>query len=116
MFLSDDCQVLFERRRKYNIPVWLCVHPELNQYIKDVLVGTRTLIRKGEMEKVVLAISDKVMSASLMTEEVKFRHTNDQCGQLDLFPLSRFYMKLTGEREMGVADQTRVSAASDRAI
>lgn len=40
--------------------MWTCVHPELNQYIRDVMVGTRTLIRKGEMDKLVLAISNKV--------------------------------------------------------
>ena len=38
----------------------MCVHPELNQYIKDVLVATKTLIRKGEMDKIVLAIQNKV--------------------------------------------------------
>ena len=54
------CVVIFERRRKYNVPVWMCVHPELNQYIKDVLVATRTLIRKGEIDKIVLAINNKV--------------------------------------------------------
>jgi hypothetical protein len=52
--------VFFERRRKYNVPVWMCVHPELNQYIKDVLVATKTLIRKGEIDKIVLAINSKV--------------------------------------------------------
>ena len=52
--------VFFERRRKYNVPVWMCVHPELNQYIKDVLVATKTLIRKGEIDKIVLAINNKV--------------------------------------------------------
>ena len=52
--------VFFERRRKYNVPVWMCIHPELNQYIKDVLVATKTLIRKGEMDKIVLAIRNKV--------------------------------------------------------
>ena len=58
--LSLSLSVLFERRRKYNVPVWMCVHPELNQYIKDILVATRTLIRKGEIDKIVLAISNKV--------------------------------------------------------
>ena len=38
----------------------MCVHPELNQYIKDVLVATRTLIRKGEIDKIELAINNKV--------------------------------------------------------
>lgn len=52
-------QAFFEKRRKYNIPVWMCIHPELNQYIKDVLVGARTLMRSGDVDKVVLAITNK---------------------------------------------------------
>ena len=52
--------VLFEHRRKYSVPVWMCVHPELNLYIKDVLVATKTLISKGEIDKIVLAIKNKV--------------------------------------------------------
>lgn len=44
----------------------MCVHPELNQYIRDVLVGARALIKKGDMDKIVLAISNKVKRRSLI--------------------------------------------------
>lgn len=27
---------VFERRKKYNVPVQICVHPEVNQYITQV--------------------------------------------------------------------------------
>lgn len=56
-------KAFFEKRRKYNIPVWMCVHPELNQYIKDVLVGAKPLLANGDTNKVVLAISNKVGQA-----------------------------------------------------
>ena len=52
--------VVFQRRRKYNVPVQMSGHPELNQYIKDILVGMRPLIEKQAVEKVVLAVEDKV--------------------------------------------------------
>lgn len=51
---------LFERRRKYNIPVYMSVHPELNQYIIDVLLGVKPVLDKGEVEKVILSIKSKV--------------------------------------------------------
>ena len=51
---------LFERRRKYNIPVYMSVHPELNQYIRDVLLGVKPVLDKGEVEKIILSIKSKV--------------------------------------------------------
>ncbi|CAN0564148.1 unnamed protein product, partial [Ectocarpus sp. 12 AP-2014] len=29
-------QDIFERRRKYGVPVWMSRHPELNAYISEV--------------------------------------------------------------------------------
>lgn len=29
---------VFERRKKYNVPVQICVHPEVNQYITQVSI------------------------------------------------------------------------------
>ena len=52
--------VLFERRRKYNVPVHMCVHPELSQYFSDVLAGLRALLKEGKLEKVWLSIKNKV--------------------------------------------------------
>lgn len=52
---------LFERRHKYNIPVYMCAHPELNEYIRDVLLGLKPVLDEGEVEKVVLSIKNKVL-------------------------------------------------------
>ncbi|KAJ7347164.1 MAD2 mitotic arrest deficient-like 2, partial [Desmophyllum pertusum] len=38
--------VVFERRKKYNVPVQMCCHPDLNQYIVDVLQTTKPLLEK----------------------------------------------------------------------
>ncbi|KAL5491435.1 hypothetical protein EMCRGX_G016720 [Ephydatia muelleri] len=51
--------VVFQRRQKYSVPVQMCVHPQLNQYIQDVLCNTRLLIVKKAVEKVVLVIKSK---------------------------------------------------------
>jgi len=54
--------VLFQRRRKYNVPVQMCGHPELNQYVRDVLGSVRPLLERGAVDRVVLAIEDKVQN------------------------------------------------------
>ncbi|XP_078368970.1 mitotic spindle assembly checkpoint protein MAD2B-like isoform X2 [Oculina patagonica] len=51
--------VVFERRKKYNVPVQMCCHPDLNQYILDVLQTTKPLLEKGEVQRVALVISNK---------------------------------------------------------
>lgn len=51
--------VVFERRKKYNVPVQMCCHPDLNQYILDVLHTMKPLLEKGEVQRVALVISDK---------------------------------------------------------
>lgn len=33
---------IFERRRKYGVPVWMSRHPELNEYICQVKPGDHT--------------------------------------------------------------------------
>ena len=50
----------FQRRHKYNVPVQMCAHPELNQYVRNMLGSIRPLLEMGAVEKVVLAIEDKV--------------------------------------------------------
>lgn len=47
---------LFQPRRKYNIPVQMCCHPELNQYIRDTLKTVRSLLIMDAIESVVLSI------------------------------------------------------------
>ncbi|XP_015766791.1 PREDICTED: mitotic spindle assembly checkpoint protein MAD2B-like isoform X2 [Acropora digitifera] len=51
--------VVFERRKKYNVPVQMCCHPDLNQYILDVLQTIKPLLEKGDVQRVSLVISDK---------------------------------------------------------
>lgn len=38
----------------------MSVHPKLNQYIRDVLHGVKPVLDKGEVQKVVMAIKNKV--------------------------------------------------------
>uniref|UniRef100_A0A8C1ZMY3 Mitotic spindle assembly checkpoint protein MAD2B n=1 Tax=Cyprinus carpio TaxID=7962 RepID=A0A8C1ZMY3_CYPCA len=50
---------IFQKRKKYNVPVQMSCHPELNQYIQDTLHCVKPLIQKNEAEKVVMVIMDK---------------------------------------------------------
>ncbi len=52
--------MLFERRRKYNVPVHMCVHPELCQYVREVLASLLPLIREGTADRVWLTVQNKV--------------------------------------------------------
>ncbi|XP_070561215.1 mitotic spindle assembly checkpoint protein MAD2B-like [Ptychodera flava] len=50
---------IFERRKKYNVPVQMSCHPEVNQYILNVLQSIKPLVEKDEIQQVALAILDK---------------------------------------------------------
>ena len=50
----------FQRRRKYNVPVHMCIHPELNHYIRNLLDGVKPLLREGQVESIAVLIRDKV--------------------------------------------------------
>uniref|UniRef100_A0A674EM28 Mitotic spindle assembly checkpoint protein MAD2B n=1 Tax=Salmo trutta TaxID=8032 RepID=A0A674EM28_SALTR len=50
---------IFQKRKKYNVPVQMSCHPELNQYIHDTLHCVKPLIEKNDAEKVVVVIMDK---------------------------------------------------------
>ncbi|XP_034527175.1 mitotic spindle assembly checkpoint protein MAD2B isoform X1 [Ailuropoda melanoleuca] len=70
---------IFQKRKKYNVPVQMSCHPELNQYIQDTLHCVKPLLEKGggggvwvtrfwsrgflflqnDVEKVVVVILDK---------------------------------------------------------
>ncbi|XP_038078908.1 mitotic spindle assembly checkpoint protein MAD2B-like [Patiria miniata] len=47
---------IFDRRKKYNIPVQMSRHPELNKYITDVLEGMKPLMTKDEIQCVSVVI------------------------------------------------------------
>uniref|UniRef100_G3NP64 Mitotic spindle assembly checkpoint protein MAD2B n=1 Tax=Gasterosteus aculeatus aculeatus TaxID=481459 RepID=G3NP64_GASAC len=50
---------IFQKRKKYNVPVQMSCHPELNQYIQDTLHCVKPLIEKNDAEKVAVVIMDK---------------------------------------------------------
>ncbi|ETE60784.1 Mitotic spindle assembly checkpoint protein MAD2B, partial [Ophiophagus hannah] len=50
---------IFQKRKKYNVPVQMSCHPELNRYIQDTLHCVKPLLEKNDVEKVVLVILDK---------------------------------------------------------
>ena len=50
---------IFKKCRKYNVAVMMSCHPDLNSYIKDVLIGVRLLISTDNVERVTLQIVTK---------------------------------------------------------
>ncbi|KAK3581331.1 hypothetical protein CHS0354_016174 [Potamilus streckersoni] len=50
---------VFERRKKYNIPVQICFHPEVSQYVANVVDSVKQLMEQKEMEKVVVVVFNK---------------------------------------------------------
>ncbi|CBJ29113.1 HORMA domain protein [Ectocarpus siliculosus] len=47
-------QDIFERRRKYGVPVWMSRHPELNAYISEVLLRAKSLMEQGVVRRVLV--------------------------------------------------------------
>ncbi|CAB4035549.1 Hypothetical predicted protein [Paramuricea clavata] len=50
---------IFEKRKKYNVPVQMSCHPELNQYIQNVLHSIKPCLEKGEVERISVVVTDK---------------------------------------------------------
>ena len=48
---------LFERRRKYGIPVWMSRHPDLNTYIVKVLRNSKPFFDRGLVRRIIVPIS-----------------------------------------------------------
>lgn len=49
-------QAVFQRRKKYSIPVQMCIHPGLQSYISECVASLRSVLEKGEVQKVVLVV------------------------------------------------------------
>ncbi|XP_033119878.1 mitotic spindle assembly checkpoint protein MAD2B-like [Anneissia japonica] len=47
---------IFEKCCKYNIPVQMSQHPDVNRYIKDTICGFKPLLRKDEVQGVTVVI------------------------------------------------------------
>ena len=50
---------LFQRRRKYNIPVYVCGHPEVNRYVCDVVDRVKPLLDMDKVEGVAVLIKNE---------------------------------------------------------
>lgn len=49
-------QSVFQRRKKYNIPVQMCIHPGVSSYISSSVGAIVPVLEKGEVDKVVVAV------------------------------------------------------------
>ncbi|RKP24512.1 DNA-binding protein [Syncephalis pseudoplumigaleata] len=50
---------LFERQKKYNVPVHVARHPELVAYVKDMIRACRPDLEKGAVERICLVVVNK---------------------------------------------------------
>lgn len=50
---------VFERRKKYNVPVQMCLHPDVVDYITKVVDGVKVMVESGEVNLVTVVIVDK---------------------------------------------------------
>ncbi|XP_014774077.1 mitotic spindle assembly checkpoint protein MAD2B isoform X2 [Octopus bimaculoides] len=49
---------VFETRKKYNVPVQMCLHPDVIQYITNILESIKLLLEAQEVNRVGLVILD----------------------------------------------------------
>ncbi|XP_046343412.1 mitotic spindle assembly checkpoint protein MAD2B-like [Haliotis cracherodii] len=47
---------VFVKRKKYNVPVQMCLHPEVKEYVIHVVDGVRWLLEQGEVETVAIVV------------------------------------------------------------
>ncbi|RKP08841.1 DNA-binding protein [Thamnocephalis sphaerospora] len=50
---------LFERRKKYNVPVHVARHPELIDYVRDMIRACRPDLERGAVERICLVVVNK---------------------------------------------------------
>lgn len=48
---------IFEKRLKYNVPVWMSRHRDVNSYIVRALQNSKQLLEQGLVEKIVVPIT-----------------------------------------------------------
>lgn len=49
---------IFEKCRKYNVPVQMSIHPLVNEYVEKAVEAIKLILGKHYLEKIVLAIYD----------------------------------------------------------
>ncbi|KAI9033163.1 DNA-binding protein [Hyaloraphidium curvatum] len=50
---------MFERRRKWNVPVWQSRHPELNSYVRETLLACAGDLEKGRIARTHIRLIDR---------------------------------------------------------
>ncbi|RKP17063.1 DNA-binding protein [Rozella allomycis CSF55] len=52
-------QNLFQKRKKYHVPVYMSRHPELNQYVLSILLALEPWLHDSKLRKLVLVVLDQ---------------------------------------------------------
>ena len=52
--------VIFDKRKKYNVPVQMSCHPQVNEYILSVLQSIKPLLKSDSIRSLALVIVDKM--------------------------------------------------------
>jgi mitotic spindle assembly checkpoint protein MAD2B len=63
---------IFERRRHLDVTVFRSRHPELNEYITQVVEGARHLMERGEADALVISIHTTGSSSTTVLERFRF--------------------------------------------
>ncbi|XP_060591862.1 mitotic spindle assembly checkpoint protein MAD2B-like [Ruditapes philippinarum] len=50
---------LFERRKKYNVPVQMCLHPDVTDYISKVIQSVKVMVASGDVSMVTVVVIDQ---------------------------------------------------------
>jgi len=87
--------LIFERRRKYNIPVPFSRSVELNQYIIDVIGGLKVWFQKGFIDKILVVIHSKGIPVERFNFEVDILEKNGEKSMEEIqFGLRAFLLKI----------------------
>ncbi|WAR15403.1 MD2L2-like protein [Mya arenaria] len=49
---------VFERRKKYNVPVQMCLHPDVVSYITKVTESVKVMVANGDVSMVTIVVLD----------------------------------------------------------
>ncbi|KAI8999587.1 DNA-binding protein [Gaertneriomyces semiglobifer] len=62
---------VFERRRKFNLPVNVSRYPKLNDYIRNILMGIKPDLHKNSVKKLYIAIQKNHQTLEKFTFEIR---------------------------------------------
>ncbi|ESO83602.1 hypothetical protein LOTGIDRAFT_197057 [Lottia gigantea] len=92
---------VFQRRKKYNVPIQVCLHPDVTIYISRIVESCKILLETGEIEKIVIIIlsSDNFTPLERFSFEIAHNVSHNKTSDEYLFEmeasLRSFLLKLT---------------------